>query len=115
MPRLRVLLERGNHPTLTRSHAERRLLALLRRSGCPNPETNRRLTGYEVDLLWTAQRLVVEFDGFQFHAERAAFERDRRRDAELQARGYRVIRVTWRQLIDDPEAVVDRIQRTLAR
>ena len=109
VPRVRVMLERGDHPTLTRSHAERRLLALLRRARCPDPETNRWLAGYEVDLLWTAQRLVVEFDGFQFHADRAAFERDRRRDAELQARGYRVIRVTWRQLIDDPEAVVDRI------
>ena len=103
------MLERGDHPTLTRSHAERRLLALLRRARCPDPETNRWLAGYEVDLLWAAQRLVVEFDGFQFHADRAAFERDRRRDAELQARGYRVIRVTWRHLIDDPEAVVDRI------
>jgi very-short-patch-repair endonuclease len=66
-----------------------------------------------VDLLWAAQRLVVEFDGFSFHGDRAAFERDRRRDAELQASGYRVIRVTWRQLADRAGLVVNRIRRTL--
>jgi very-short-patch-repair endonuclease len=115
VPTLRALLESGERPALVRSKAERRLLALLRRSGCPNPEANQRIADFEVDLLWRHQRLVVEFDGFEFHADRAAFERDRRRDAELQARGYRVIRVTWRQLLDDPQAVVDRIQRTLLR
>jgi very-short-patch-repair endonuclease len=112
---LRALLERSERPALTRSKAERKLLALLRHSGCPSPAANQRVARYEVDLLWERQRLVVEFDGFEFHSDRGAFERDRRRDAELQARGYRVIRVTWRQLIDDPEAVVDRIRRTLAR
>ncbi len=57
---------------------------------------------------------MVEFDGFGFHADRAAFERDRQRDAELQAQGYRVLRVTWRELADHPAAVVSRIRRTLA-
>jgi very-short-patch-repair endonuclease len=58
--------------------------------------------------------LVVEFDGFAFHSNRYAFERDRLRDAELQARGFRVIRVTWRQLTDDPLSLADRIARALA-
>jgi very-short-patch-repair endonuclease len=47
-------------------------------------------------MLWLPQRLIVEIDGFTYHANRAAFERDRRRDAALQVAGYRVIRVTWR-------------------
>jgi very-short-patch-repair endonuclease len=58
--------------------------------------------------------VVVEVDGYAFHAGRAAFERDRLRDGELQARGIRVIRVTWRQLTGEPEAVLARIARTLA-
>jgi very-short-patch-repair endonuclease len=114
-PTLRALVRRGENPALTRSKAERRLLALLRRTGCPRPEANQTVAGFEVDLLWAARRLVVEFDGFEFHADRAAFERDRRRDAELQARGYRVLRVTWRQLVDHPAVVADRISRTLER
>jgi very-short-patch-repair endonuclease len=115
VPRLSALLSSSPYPAFTRSRAERRLLALLRRSGCPEPEANRRVAGFEVDLLWRERRLVVEFDGYAFHSDRAAFERDRHRDAELAARGFRVIRVTWRQLVGRPEAVVDRIIRTLAR
>jgi very-short-patch-repair endonuclease len=53
-------------------------------------------------------------DGFAYHASRAAFERDRLRDAELQAAGYRTIRVTWSQIESRPEAIVARIAQALA-
>lgn len=82
------------------------MLGLIRAAGLPTPEVNVRVAGHEVDLLWRAQRLVVEVDGFAFHSSRAAFERDRLRDADLLAAGYRVIRITWRRLTQEPEAVV---------
>ncbi|MBV9838606.1 MAG: hypothetical protein JO156_10815 [Solirubrobacterales bacterium] len=44
---------------------------------------------------------------------RAAFERDRRRDQILTAHGYRVIRITWRQLTREPFAVVVRVAAAL--
>jgi very-short-patch-repair endonuclease len=75
--------------------------------------TNVRVGGYEVDALWPAERLIVEVDGFAFHSARSSFESDRKRDAELTAAGYRVIRVTWRQLVEEPEAVVARLARAL--
>lgn len=78
-------------------------------------ELNTRLGRFEVDFLWRAERLVVEVDGYAFHGGRAAFERDRRRDAELQAEGLRVMRVTWRQLVGEPDAVVARLTRALRR
>ena len=59
--------------------------------------------------MWRKQRLAVEVDGFAFHGTREAFERDRRRDAELQTRGYRVLRVTYRQLTAEREALVARL------
>jgi very-short-patch-repair endonuclease len=65
-------------------------------------------------MLWPGERLIVEVDGYAFHSSRAAFERDRRRDADLQSRGYAVIRVTWRQLRSAPHAVVARIAAALA-
>ena len=72
-----------------------------------------RIGRHEVDFLWSPQRLVVEVDGFAYHASRAAFERDRLRDAELQAAGYRVIRVTWRQIERRREALIARLAQAL--
>jgi very-short-patch-repair endonuclease len=106
VPNLRAALARDHEPSLTRSEAERRMLALIRAARLPPPVTNVRVGRHEVDMLWRDHRLVVEIDGFEFHSSRPAFERDRVRDAELQALGYRVLRITWRRLVDEPEAVV---------
>jgi very-short-patch-repair endonuclease len=112
---LRVLLEGSDRPALTRSEAEERLLALLRKARLPAPDVNERLGPHEVDFVWREAGLAVEVDGFAFHGDRAAFEADRRRDAELAARGFNVIRVTWRQIVDEPEATLVRIGQALAR
>jgi very-short-patch-repair endonuclease len=101
------------HPTVTRSEAERQLLDLLRRAGLPPTATNTNIAGHEVDILYAHQRLVVEMDGYAFHATRRAFERDRRRDGDLLAAGFRVMRVTWRQLTEEPEALLVRVVRSL--
>ena len=97
----------------TRSVAERYLLPAIRHAGLPPPLVNPRVCGEVVDLCWPEHKLVVEFDGFQFHRSRAAFESDRRRDAKLVAAGYRVIRVTWLQLQHEPYAVIARIAQAL--
>ena len=67
-----------------------------------------------MDLLWRDAALVVEIDGYAFHSTRRSFERDRRKDQDLSAAGYRVIRVTWRQLTLEPEAVVALLAAALA-
>ncbi len=110
--RLRELVD-GTDRGVTRNGAERRLRAALRGTGLPAPETNVRLRGVEVDALWREQRVVVEFDGFAAHGTRRAFESDRARDARLLAAGYRVMRVTWRQLRDEPEVVAARLGAVL--
>jgi very-short-patch-repair endonuclease len=102
-------------PALTRSQAEERFLELIRAADLPTPDVNTPLHGFEVDFLWREQRLVVEIDGYAYHSDRQAFEGDRSRDATLAAHGYRVIRVTWRQLRDAPTAVVARVAQALAR
>jgi very-short-patch-repair endonuclease len=70
---------------------------------------------FEVDFLWPVERLIVEVDGFAFHASRHTFENDRRRDASLTARGFRIMRVTWRQIVAEPVAVAARIAQALVR
>jgi very-short-patch-repair endonuclease len=116
VPLLRALLERDDAPpAFTRSEAEERLLALVRRAQLGAPATNVHVEGVEVDFYWRAQRLVVEVDGYAFHGGARRFERDRRRDARLMARGLRIMRVTWRQLTEEAEAVVARLAQALAR
>lgn len=112
---LRTLLSQAGGPAFTRSEAESRFLELVRRAQLPAPETNVGLQGFEVDILWRAPRLVVEIDGFSFHSSPRAFERDRRRDAVLAAAGFRVMRVTWAQLVRQPEALLVRLAQALVR
>jgi very-short-patch-repair endonuclease len=104
----------GPDVAMTRSEAERRFLALTEAAKLPRPRVNARVGAYEVDFLWPGQRLVVEVDGFRFHSSRVAFERDHARGADLAAIGYTTIRVTWRQIADEPHALVARIAQALA-
>jgi len=110
---IRALLASENGAGYTRSKAEGTMRALVRSAELPQPLVNAQLHGFLVDFLWPEQRLIVEVDGYEFHQDRAAFERDRRRDQILTAAGYRVIRVTWRQLRDEPLAVIARLAQAL--
>jgi very-short-patch-repair endonuclease len=112
---LRTLLQDPGQPAFARSEAEERFLALMRRAQLPTPDLNVAIRGYEIDFLWRDEQLAVEIDGFAFHGDRRAFEADRRRDAELAGRGLQVIRVTWRQIVDEPEATLTRVAQALAR
>ncbi|MGZ4288276.1 MAG: DUF559 domain-containing protein [Solirubrobacteraceae bacterium] len=107
-------LQSDNASGFTRSEAERLLRALLRSANLPMPRFNARVAGYELDAVWPEQRLVVEVDGYAYHGHRAQFERDRRKDLALTAVGYRVIRVSWRQLTQEPLALVAVISAALS-
>jgi very-short-patch-repair endonuclease len=78
------------------------------------PVVNVRLERFTVDFLWDGAGLIVEVDGWHTHGSRSAFERDRSRDAALQATGYRVVRFTWRQIADEPAYVVAILRTLLA-
>jgi very-short-patch-repair endonuclease len=96
-------------PGMTRSRMERELRALIEQAGLPAPQTNVEVAGYEVDMYWPTQRLVVEFDGWSTHSSRTAFESDRLKDAALQLAGERAMRVTGRQLEGRPHELVARL------
>ncbi|HUB77054.1 MAG TPA: DUF559 domain-containing protein [Solirubrobacteraceae bacterium] len=129
--RLRAAVERGNGrrgarrlaalladgPTATRSELEDRFLELLRAHGLPRPGVNVRLGGLprpvEADFLFADARLVVETDGARFHDNRIAREADAMRQAMLEAAGYRVLRVTWRQVTREPQQTARRVRAAL--
>jgi very-short-patch-repair endonuclease len=102
---IRALIDAASMPEWPRSSLEERFLAFCREHDLSLPKTNVTVLDHEVDAYWPQQRLVVEVDGWSFHRHRAAFERDRARDAAMQAAGYRVVRVTHRRLESEPASV----------
>jgi very-short-patch-repair endonuclease len=57
--------------------------------------------------------LFVEIDGFQFHGDRASFERDRARDVGLALAGGHRLRFSARQVMEGPEAAIATIETVL--
>jgi len=109
---IKAILETG--PAITRSELEARFRVFVRRFGLPAPLVNVLVLDYECDFVWRRHHLIVELDGHRFHSTKAAFERDRARDRALQVAGWYVIRVTWRQLHEEPEALAADLRRMLA-
>jgi Protein of unknown function (DUF559) len=96
-----------------RTELELRFVELCRDHGLPMPGMNVSVEGFEVDH-WPGTNLIVELDSFRHHSPRSAFEGDRERDAVLQLAGYRVLRLTWRMVSEEPKKVAQRILRLLA-
>jgi very-short-patch-repair endonuclease len=109
----RVLADHDPGSTRTRSDLEERMLWLCRSFSLRAPEINAKVEGYEVDFAWRDERLTVETDGWAAHGTRQAFERDRVRDAELTAAGWRVVRITRSRLRAEPDAVAAQLERLL--
>jgi very-short-patch-repair endonuclease len=115
VPLLRALLHVEGGPAFTRSEAEEKLLEITTAARLQRPELNVRVLGHEVDFLWRSARVTAEVDGYAFHASQKSFASDRRRDAELTAAGYRVLRFTWADLTDGRLATVVRLAQALVR
>jgi very-short-patch-repair endonuclease len=99
----------------TRSELEHRFLRLCRRHRLPEPAINAPVGRFTVDFLWRNRRVIVETDGYRYHRGKQAFEDDRARDLELRTMGYEVVRISFRQLVDDPGAVGIALKILLAR
>ncbi len=115
---LRLCLQRlGRTAGFTRSDLEELFLPFLDRFGLPRPHLNARLQvrgeWLEVDCVWRKERLAVELDSRAAHETRAAFEADRERDRGLQSEGWRAVRITWRQLHDEPDRVAKDLRTLL--
>jgi very-short-patch-repair endonuclease len=78
------------------------------------PAVNVHVGTIEVDFLFPRERLVVETDGWHFHGH-PAFERYRRRDAELTRAAYRVLRFTHRQIATEPRSIAATVAAALAQ
>jgi hypothetical protein len=99
--------------TVTRSDLEAMFLQLCLDHGLPRPQVNHYENGRELDFRWPDRRLVVETNGFAFHRTRSAFEADHDKRLDLEAAGWRVISLTWRQVTQRPARVAAHVRRAL--
>ena len=98
----------------TRSEFEDGFAAFCARYGLPAPAFNVVVGGYEVDAYFEHAQLIVELDSWEFHQDRAAFERDRERDADHLAAGLRTARITWERLVKSPAKEARRLAAILS-
>ena len=115
-PMLRRLVEERATRGLTESPLEARALTLLRQAGLPIPmlqyavEHAGRFVA-RLDFAYPEHRVAIEVDGFRYHDTRESFDAERARGNELQAIGWRVLRITSQHLDQFPEDVADWVRR----
>ncbi|WP_199424076.1 endonuclease domain-containing protein [Actinotalea solisilvae] len=114
--RLRRALQDAERGTL--SAAERRLRDIARGAGLVGCRFDQQIRDEHgivgrADALFRAEHLVIEVDGFAYHAV-AQFQADRDKQNRLMLAGYTVLRFTWSDLTDRPHHVVEQIRATLA-
>ena len=103
--------------TATESELEDLVVAVLTRYELPLPAAAARL-GHDahigrVDFAYRSPPLVIEADGRPFHMTLTDADNDRWRTTELVAAGFPVIRVTWRDLTQDPQRFAIAVARAL--
>jgi very-short-patch-repair endonuclease len=120
-----VLNRNPNHPGTKRlrrfvdgpkanSPLEDDFLEFAKRYRLPTPVTNTHLLGYEIDVLYPRERVIVEVDGYEFHSDRDSFERDRKRDAIMLEAAYVTVRMTKERMEQEPEQEARRLLGILA-
>lgn len=114
-----LLAVRTGSPRWTQSEFERRLLALLAREGIATPVPQFEIVlpdGRRVylDFAWADIRLALEAQSYRYHAGRLAWSRDQRRTAIVTAMGWRVLPVTWADLVDTPSELIATVRRARA-
>jgi hypothetical protein len=96
--------------TPTRSELEDAVLEVIENGGIARPQINERDGRAMPDFRWPEERLILEADGKAWHDHRLAREDDVARQAVLEAAGWRVLRVTWAQAIEQPRQTIERLR-----
>jgi very-short-patch-repair endonuclease/predicted transcriptional regulator of viral defense system len=117
---LRDLLGEGAEAGgVTRNDFEEAFVPLLDSHGLPRPQLNADVAVagrfFSADCLWQRERLIVELDSRAVHGTRRAFESDRERDRLLMVDGWRVMRITWRQLRNQRGSIASDLRKALTR
>jgi len=117
--KVQALLEARAPLAITRNDFEEAFLALVDRNGLPRPRMDAdfaiRGRFFEIDALWERERVAVELDSREIHGTYKKFESDRLRDRILVAEGWRTMRITWRQLQEEPDEIASDLRAAIER
>lgn len=114
---MREILDR-RHPGYDpgESHPERRIADLLVRAGLPEPTMQHPVAiggkRYRIDLCYPEHRIAIEFDSWQFHSGRRAFDEDRARANDLVLLGFVVLHFTSKS---SDQTIVDTVSAAIRR
>lgn len=97
-----------------RSEAERLLIQLLESAGITGWCANFAFRGYAIDVAFPAQQVAIEVDGWAFHSDPNAFQKDRVRQNRLALYGWQVLRFTWLDITQHPERVLTQIRTAVS-
>jgi very-short-patch-repair endonuclease len=98
-----------------RSEAERLIVRLLRAAKISGWKPNYPVCGYVVDIAFPEQKVAIEVDGWAFHSDQKAFQRDRTRQNAISLSGWQILRFTWLDLTEYPQRVIAEIAAALAQ
>ena len=113
--RLQALLADAVDPGEVESLFELLFLRFCRGWGCSRPETQVRFGIWTADFFFRDAGVVVETDSRRWHGTAARRARDALKTAYLESIGLTVVRVTWRELRDDPAGLAERIRGASTR
>ena len=117
---LRRLVEARATIGTTDSPLETHVLRLLREEGLPIPMLQYEVRDgarfvARVDFAYPDERVAIEADGFRYHDDRRGFDDERARGNDLEALGWRVLRVTSQHLELHRASVAEWVRRALGR
>lgn len=116
---LRRLVEaRLSGDPIVGSMFEAKLFGLLKDSSVPLPMKQVEIFDGpsfvgRVDFAYPSQRLIIEADSLQFHSGKFFFQEGIDRGNKLTGLGWRVIRVSWDDMILRPQKVISAIRKAL--
>jgi hypothetical protein len=114
----RAMLDKRYGRTVPHAEFARLFLALLERSGLPEPVSEHPVTlqgrRCRLDAAYPTERIDIELDGGR-HRSEEAFENDRVRDNRIRLAGWTVLRYTWDRFTSRPDEIVDEVRLALAQ
>lgn len=115
----RLLDERSQQTRPTDTELEDLAISIIRKASLPEPEIQNVILndgGFvaRVDFAYPDRLLVIEAESWQYHSTMKDWSDDVVRYNDLVGLGWRVMRVTYEEMVKHPDRVADQIRRAHA-